>query len=1045
MENSARFNREVWISPIGFGNFITMQFSRFLALLYFYCCPCAAQLPASFTVMQYDEANSGISGNVTCFLQAEDGYLWLGSSNGLLRFDGYSFKTYANKLGFSNTINHLAEDKDHNIWMSFVSGALAWFNPKNGKFTNVTFHSDLDSSISTGEVTALFFDHANQLWVGMAQKGLLKVNSAGTVNQVYPVVDIKKPVYAPSLQKVYNTVYAMSEDETHTLWLATHNGLYTFSKAHAAPEPVREKPLKTNAFRTDLFRTITLDGDSLWLGSWAGGLSCYNKKTNRWRNHIFDAPNFKTYTSNIITGVAKKDKTALWIASPDKGLGIFDKKTSVFYFFSNNKQYPNIPGEEWTELITDKDDNVWAIQQEALLKIRQRENKFPFHPVPVLRSDNHVHYEISDIWENEKVKLTATSFADGLHVYTKQTGKTVRLPVAVHPKEEQFMDIRQLYQDSHGRLFVLSRDYIYEYKNNKLVKSEQPPLYTKDSLSNNFVQLAEDKTGALWIASRRNGIFIWSTLKNRFLHLANTSDADYPLPTNNIRSLSCDGKGRMWIASSDGLLGFVDVFTKKVVALPVGYGTLKKMPGNKAYALQTDTRGNIWAGTTSGLYYFDCLGETPQLQKVFRSTEGLHSDLVYDIQEDKTGNIWCLSDAALCLIANGDSLITAFDRSDGIKKGRDARIVRTLSDTMLLASYGGYYAFAPADFSTPTNVYPMRITGMQVNDKPFYFEEALAKDKTVFLKPNQNYFSFEFAALDYKHPEKEHYTYMLEGFDKAWIFSGNRRYVSYTNMSGGDYVFKVKGSTDKTFTKASEIQIAIHVGTPFYKQPWFYILLFAVAFGTLYWFYKARIRYHQQMHQLQSKAQLLEKEKALVMYESLKQQLNPHFLFNSLTSLNSLIVWEPQKAKQFLEQMSKIYRYILKSNNSELVPLADEIKFVETYIKLQKTRFGDGLQVTMSVADSDRTCKIVPVTLQNLFENAIKHNSTDKETPLCIHVESENGYVVVRNNLQKRGLVETSNKQGLHNMKTLYRYLTDKPFLIQEDEAFFTVKIPLIE
>jgi hypothetical protein len=334
---------------------------------------------------------------------------------------------------------------------------------------------------------------------------------------------------------------------------------------------------------------------------------------------------------------------------------------------------------------------------------------------------------------------------------------------------------------------------------------------------------------------------------------------------------------------------------------------------------------------------------------------------------------------------------------------------------------------------------------MHVNDEPFFFEEALKENKTIQLKPHQNYFSFEFAAIDYNHPEREQYAYMLEGFDRDWIFSGKRRFVSYTNLPGGDYVFKVKSSTDKSFTRASETQLPIHVGTPFYKLPWFLFLLFIVVSGTLYWFYKNRIRYHQKVHHLQSKAQLLEKEKALIMYEGLKQQLNPHFLFNSLTSLNSMITWEPQKARQFLEQMSKIYRYILKSSHSELVPLADELKFVETYIKLQKTRFRDGLQVTISTVESDQAWKIVPVTLQNLLENAIKHNSTDKAAPLIIHIESIDGYVVVRNNLQKRTSVETSNKQGLYNMKTLYGYLTDKPLLIHEDEAFFTVKVPLIE
>ena len=198
------------------------------------------------------------------------------------------------------------------------------------------------------------------------------------------------------------------------------------------------------------------------------------------------------------------------------------------------------------------------------------------------------------------------------------------------------------------------------------------------------------------------------------------------------------------------------------------------------------------------------------------------------------------------------------------------------------------------------------------------------------------------------------------------------------------------------------------------------------------------------MHRLQSRAQLLEKEKTLVMYESLKQQLNPHFLFNSLTSLSGLIETDQKMAGNFLEQMSKIYRYILKNRDSEVVTLREEINFVQVYINLQKTRFKDGLQVFIDINPEDAHRKIAPVTLQNLIENAIKHNIIDVESPLRIDIFTENDYLVVRNNLQKKNVVETSNKQGLINLESLYQYLSSKPLLIEEDEKLFTIKVPLI-
>ena len=220
-------------------------------------------------------------------------------------------------------------------------------------------------------------------------------------------------------------------------------------------------------------------------------------------------------------------------------------------------------------------------------------------------------------------------------------------------------------------------------------------------------------------------------------------------------------------------------------------------------------------------------------------------------------------------------------------------------------------------------------------------------------------------------------------------------------------------------------------------------MILAVISGLIA-FYRYRMNQRERILILQSKAQMLEKEKALVMYESLKQQLNPHFLFNSLTSLSSLIQQDQKVAKQFLDQMSKIYRYILKNRDSEFVSLAEDINLAETYTRLQQTRFRGGLQVNFRLEEENCDRKIVPVTLQNLIENAIKHNVIDSETPLVIDIFEEGHYVVVRNTLQKKHFVETSNKQGLVNMKSLYHYLSGKDIVILEDEKYFTVKIPLV-
>jgi two-component system, LytTR family, sensor kinase len=188
----------------------------------------------------------------------------------------------------------------------------------------------------------------------------------------------------------------------------------------------------------------------------------------------------------------------------------------------------------------------------------------------------------------------------------------------------------------------------------------------------------------------------------------------------------------------------------------------------------------------------------------------------------------------------------------------------------------------------------------------------------------------------------------------------------------------------------------------------------------------------------------LEKEKSIVQFDNLKNQLNPHFLFNALTSLNSLIGENPALAYQFLQQLSKVYRYVLQNKDKNFVSLQTEYDFIKNYISLLETRFQDALSIDISIHDEIRDRALVPVTLQILIENALKHNIADRDKPLKIEIFTMGDYLIVSNNLQLRKLVDTSNKQGLENLKSLYSFLTEKPVIIEHTDSRFAVKIPLL-
>jgi hypothetical protein len=227
------------------------------------------------------------------------------------------------------------------------------------------------------------------------------------------------------------------------------------------------------------------------------------------------------------------------------------------------------------------------------------------------------------------------------------------------------------------------------------------------------------------------------------------------------------------------------------------------------------------------------------------------------------------------------------------------------------------------------------------------------------------------------------------------------------------------------------------VGKPFIlmMDTLFIVVLNLLYFG-IYFFYNWR--------EEQLKNERVLKESAQVRFDALKNQLNPHFLFNSLASLNSLIYENQELASLFVQQLSRVYRYVLQSKDKELVSVAVEMDFIQNYISLLKTRHNGALEIDLDVPKDKLDAQIVPVTLQIMIENAIKHNSTTVESPLRIRIYTEGENLVVCNNLQRRLRVDHSNKMGLANLQALYAFLSPVPVTVRETEHEFCVLIPLL-
>ena len=221
------------------------------------------------------------------------------------------------------------------------------------------------------------------------------------------------------------------------------------------------------------------------------------------------------------------------------------------------------------------------------------------------------------------------------------------------------------------------------------------------------------------------------------------------------------------------------------------------------------------------------------------------------------------------------------------------------------------------------------------------------------------------------------------------------------------------------------------------------IFLFNFTFyaGYFYTNWQASV---EEKAQLEIQAAELERETFNLQYHQLKNQVNPHYLFNMLTSLDGLIHTNPDLASEFVRHMSKVYRYVLQHKENEVVSMDEELDFISHYIELLQVRYGTGLSIHQNISNHGREKGIVMITLQMLIDNAIKHNIVQASLPLQITIWDENGYLNIHNNKQLKKQIETSNGQGIAQLQQLYSYLTHKKIYIEETDEHYTIKIPLL-
>ncbi|MDZ7332697.1 MAG: histidine kinase, partial [candidate division KSB1 bacterium] len=373
--------------------------------------------------------------------------------------------------------------------------------------------------------------------------------------------------------------------------------------------------------------------------------------------------------------------------------------------------------------------------------------------------------------------------------------------------------------------------------------------------------------------------------------------------------------------------------------------------------------------------------------RAYAQKDGLPSNIVYGILEDDAGNLWLSTTNGLCQFNPQTGMIKNYYKENGLQSDQFNynAYLKTRDGQMLFGGINGVTAFYPQQIQQNTFIPPVVITDFKIFNKPVpiggehpILTQDISQTQAIKLSYQHSVFSFEFVALNYAIPEQNQYAYKMDGFESDWNYVGNRRFATYTNLDPGTYTFRVKAANNDGVWNETGTAIEITITPPFWKTLWFKIILAVMILLTINHF----------VNYLRQKRNLL-KAKALANLAQLKllrNQMNPHFLFNALGSIRSMILISKDKAWDMVSELSEFLRYTMLNFNKVEALLDDEINAVHSYLNIEKVRYKDTLQVSFEIDDAARQCLVPAFICQPLVENAIKYGMQTSPLPLKVDI-----------------------------------------------------------
>lgn len=778
---------------------------------------------------------NGVSHNkINCFLQDKRGFIWIGTEDGLNRYDGHTFTIFRNEPGNAsslsgNIITDIIEDKYQRLWIATADGGMTRYDhrlPPAAQFKQYRHLSADTSSIPINIVNALLYDEQGYLWLGTGGRGVWRFN-------------MRTERFEQPARKGTQGILDLCMGPGGIIWAGRQGGgllkINPRNLRYEMDERYADLYAKLpHATVTALFRDRR---QQMWYGSWDKVLYRFNTATGK-EEVLQEHNNPYSFHNDEINCFAEDPKGLLWMGGNSKGLQVYDPAQQRFYHYRYDASLEGSLSDDRVNcLYADRDGIMWIGTNKGISISHPGQQQFEQVFLPATEEKRPMIY---DLFQDDHHNLWIGA-SNGLYIYQHATATFRHLPLTYTGMP---LIISKFFRDVDGTLYLGSNYSLFRFNGQQeqltlLPNTEKDPVMNR-IIKSRVVSIVRDTIEghpALLVSPYGHFLAYYDLVEQRWISRLDTTRKilqRFNLTDNLIRKLFKAGNGKIWLATAKTGLGeWQEGSTPHVQYLNSNTTVPGSISSDNIYDIAEDKRGNLWLSTYGGgLNYFDTA-----TRKFFHIPGS--ENLLEGIQLDSSGHVWMISNGNLQQYDPVRRLHFSYrlpdiERSGGVS----GPIYKDPQGKMYVAGTGYFIAFDPATIITESRQPEIHFTDFKIFNTSY--SQLLTKEE-IRLRYNENDFRIEFAAPYFSPARNVRYAYQLEGWDKTWVETGGEQFAQFSNLKGGKYLFKVKISNSKGAWNERPVSIRIVIIPPFWKRWQFYALLLILVSGAAYGIYRYRV------------------------------------------------------------------------------------------------------------------------------------------------------------------------------------------------------------